>query len=380
MSFQVLNTDGNARCGRLTLTHGIVDTPAFMPVGTYGAVKTLAPNELMANGTQILLGNTYHLFLRPGLKVLSQFGGLHKFMGWHGPILTDSGGYQIFSLSQKNRVSDEGVHFQSHLNGDSFLLTPELCAQIQQTIGSDVAMVLDECVCLPNDIQVILNAAKRSLEWAKRFLNVPRMRTQKIFGIVQGGIQLEIRRWSLEKTLELPVDGLAIGGLAVGESIKARLSVLEDLKELLPTPLPRYLMGLGTPRDLVECVARGYDLFDCVLPTRNARNGGLFTKKGLLNIRNQKYTNDRAPIDDLCPCHTCQNYSRAYLRHLFQTKEMLGCRLATIHNLHYYHQLMSEMKSHIRANTFTVFYQSAMPELALAYSQKLPLGEVSCTQ
>lgn len=368
--FKILASEGWARRGELTLSHGVVQTPTFMPVGTYGAVKTLSPRDLKDVGTTILLGNTYHLFIRPGLEVLKSFGGLHNFMQWPGPILTDSGGFQIFSLGALKKVDDNGVRFQSHLNGDTHFLTPELSAEIQQVIHSDIAMVLDELVALPNTPEVLRGAVKRSLAWAKRFLAVPRKEGQLIFGILQGGTSKELRRESLDGSLELPFDGLAVGGLSVGEPHDAMVEVLEFLAPDLPSALPHYLMGVGTPRDLLEAVYRGIDLFDCVLPTRNARNGAFFTHEGLLNIRNQKHQNDPNPIDPECGCECCQNFSRAYLRHLFQTKEILGCRLATLHNLYYYQRFMLAMRSAIEKGQFGSFYQEMRPRLATAYPDK----------
>ncbi|MFM8269704.1 MAG: tRNA guanosine(34) transglycosylase Tgt, partial [Pseudomonadota bacterium] len=329
MSFEVIKSDGFARYGKLTLSHGIVETPVFMPVGTYGVVKTQTPDELKNLGTQILLGNTYHLYLRPGLELLKQFGGLHSFMNWNGPILTDSGGFQVFSLGSLRKMSEEGVLFRSPLNGDEIFLTPELSAEIQQVIGSDIAMVLDECISLPAKEEDVENAVRRSARWAERFFNFPRKSGQKRYAILQGGTSLAFRKLSWELTQNFPMDGLAVGGLSVGEPHQEMIHVLEGLAPILPVILPHYLMGVGTPRDILEAVRCGIDQFDCVLPTRNARNGGFFTPKGLLNIRNSDYKLDSTPIDENCSCECCQHYSRAYLRHLFQVKEILGCRLAT---------------------------------------------------
>lgn len=365
--FSVLKTEGFARRGRLLLAHGTVETPVFMPVGTYGAVKTVTPSELEEAGSQILLGNTYHLNLRPGMEVLEKLGGLHRFMGWSRPILTDSGGFQIFSLSQFKKISETGVQFRSPLNGDLIDLTPESCAKIQQTIGSDIAMVLDELVALPAERAVVATAVERSHRWAERFLTVPRREGQKVFGICQGGTDAELRRESLERTLSLPIDGLALGGLSVGEPFSAMVSTLEHLATILPPKLPHYLMGVGTPRDLLEGVRNGVDLFDCVLPTRNARNGGFFTDEGLINIRNAQYRLDDTPIDATCECPCCRRYSRSYLRHLFLMKEILGCRLATQHNLHYYHRLMFRMRNALDSGTFGAFYKETAPRLRTAY-------------
>jgi queuine tRNA-ribosyltransferase len=367
MKQTVLKTEGHARRTRMELAHGSVETPVFMPVGTYGAVKTVTPEEVAAAGSQIILGNTYHLNLRPGVEVLAPFGGLHNFMGWKGPILTDSGGFQVFSLSQFKKLTEEGVVFRSPVNGDLLNLTPESCAQIQQAIGSDIAMVLDELVALPSPREVVRAAVERSHRWAARFLAVPRRADQNIFGICQGGTDADLRKESLERTLSLPIDGLALGGLSVGEPFDAMVATLEGLAPSLPTHLPRYLMGVGTPRDLLEGVKNGIDMFDCVLPTRNARNGGFFTDRGLLNIRNSQYRLDTGPIDPDCACPCCRGFSRAYLRHLFQMKEILGCRLATLHNLHYYHRLMFRMREALESDRFGAFYNEMRPQLAEAY-------------
>ncbi len=368
--FEVLKTEGFARRGRLTLEHGIVETPVFMPVGTVGAVKTMSSPELKSIGSQIILGNTYHLYLRPGPEILKLFNGLHSFMNWDRPILTDSGGFQVFSLGKLKKVTDEGVKFQSHLNGDTIFLTPELSCQIQQTIGSDIAMLFDECVALPNTEKVLREAVHRSILWGKRFFEVPPHPYQKIFGIIQGGTSIPLRLESLELTLNLPIDGLAVGGLSVGEPHVEMVHVLSEIAPKLPPKLPHYLMGVGTPRDILEAVNCGIDMFDCVLPTRNARNGGFFTHDGLLNIRNSSHAKDNRPIEEGCECECCKNYSRAYLRHLFSTKEILGLRLATIHNLSYYHRFMSDIRQSLENGTFSSFYQKMKPRLTAAYQDK----------
>lgn len=368
--FEVLSTSGFARRGRLTLAHGVVETPTFMPVGTLAAVKTVAPWELEELGAQIILGNTYHLYLRPGLEVLRHFGGMHRFMQWDKPILTDSGGFQVFSLDARRKVTDSGVTFRSHLNGDLLELTPELSAEIQRVIGSDIAMVFDECVGLPSTPEKVAAAVDRSYAWAQRFFNEPRLAGQKIFGIAQGGTSADERQRSLELTLRLPLDGLAIGGLSVGEPHTEMIAVLDGLAPQLPGHLPHYLMGVGTPRDLLEAVHRGIDMFDCVLPTRNGRNGGFFTSDGLLNIRNQAHQLSEEPVDANCDCRCCRNFTRGYLRHLFQTREILGCRLATLHNLHYYHRFMSAIRSALEAGQFSAFYQTWAPRLAMAYPDR----------
>ncbi|NBX68591.1 MAG: tRNA guanosine(34) transglycosylase Tgt [Proteobacteria bacterium] len=368
--FEVLKKSAFARRGRLTLHHGVVETPVFMPVGTVGAVKTMSPHELKEVGSQIILGNTYHLYLRPGLETLKLFNGLHKFMNWDKPILTDSGGFQVFSLGKLKKLTEEGVQFQSHLNGDTIFLTPELSAQIQQTIGSDIAMLFDECVALPNTEKNLREAVHRSLRWGQRFFEVPRHPYQKIFGIIQGGTSVPLRLESLEGTLKLPLDGLAVGGLSVGEPHAEMIHVLSEIAAYLPQNLPHYLMGVGTPRDILEAVNCGIDMFDCVLPTRNARNGGFFTHDGLLNIRNSSHTHDQNPIDATCLCECCKNYSRAYLRHLFLTKEILGLRLATLHNLYYYHRFMSEIRNALDNGTFPSFYEMMKPRLTVAYPDR----------
>lgn len=369
-TFEIVKTSGWARRGRLHLAHGTVETPVFMPVGTYGAVKTLSPRELEAAGSQIILGNTYHLYLRPGLEVLRRFQGLHRFMGWSRPILTDSGGFQIFSLGNSLDLDEDGVTFRSHLNGDKIRLTPEISAEIQRAIGSDIAMVLDELVALPNSPAKIREALERSFRWAERFLKEPRLPGQKIFGIVQGGTDHELRRISLDRTASLQgMDGIAIGGLSVGESHEEMVRTLRFLEDKLPREMPHYLMGVGTPLDILEGIRCGIDMFDCVLPTRNARNGGLFMDEGLLNIRNQIHQMDEAPIAPGCECETCRHHSRGYLRHLFQTKEILGCRLATIHNVHYYQQLIIRIRKALEAGEFDSFYAEWLPRLKAAYGK-----------
>lgn len=368
--FSLLKQEGWARRGRLKLPHGTIETPVFMPVGTVGTVKAMSPRELRESGTQILLGNTYHLYLRPGLETLKRFGGLHSFMNWDGPILTDSGGFQVFSLGKLRSINDEGVVFQSHLNGDKIFLTPELSAEIQQVIGSDIAMAFDECVALPASDEQIRTALNRSILWAKRFLNCPRPTPQKVFGIIQGGHVAALRKESLEKTLALEWDGIAVGGLSVGEPRSVMLEVLEGLSAGLPSQLPHYLMGVGSPLDILESVRLGIDMFDCVLPTRNGRNGGFFTDDGLLNIRNHQYKEDKSPIQDGCECECCQQFSRAYLRHLFQAKEILGCRLATLHNLHYYHAFMQRVRSELENGTFESWYRITRERLSAGYPER----------
>lgn len=371
--FQTLAREGFARRGRLHLAHGTVETPVFMPVGTYGAVKGIDPLELEALGTQILLGNTYHLHLRPGPERMAAYGGLHQFMAWNKPILTDSGGFQVFSLSGFRKMDEDGVTFRSQLDGALVRLTPEIVAATEAAIGSDIAMVLDECPSLPADRDTLRKAVERSARWAKRFLQVPRREGQRVFGIVQGGTDPELRRQSLERTVALVadgMDGLAIGGLSVGEPHDEMIATLETMAPTLPDALPHYLMGVGTPLDILEAVRRGVDMFDCVLPTRNGRNGGFFTDRGLVNIRNAQYKDQNGPVDPDCRCTTCTRFSAAYLRHLFQIGEMLGPRLATIHNLHYYHDLMRALRRALEAGRFEAFYEEKRPLLRAGYGQK----------
>jgi queuine tRNA-ribosyltransferase len=349
MNFSVSHLDGEARRGVLELAHGRVDTPAFMPVGTYGTVKAMSPEEVAASGAQIVLGNTFHLWLRPGLEVISRHGGLHRFMNWNGPILTDSGGFQVFSLETLRKINEEGVHFSSPINGDRLLLTPEESMKIQQVLNSDIAMVLDECLAYPASEKKAAESMRLSLRWAARSRKAWQSENA-LFGIVQGGVYPHLRAESLASLRKIGFDGYAIGGLAVGEPKEERLKVLESTR--LPEDRPRYLMGVGTPEDMIEAVAAGVDMFDCVLPTRNARNGWLFTRYGDIRIRNARYRDDTAPLDESCACYTCRNYSRAYLYHLDKTKEILGARLNTLHNLHYYQEFMKDLRSSIEAGTF----------------------------
>ena len=346
MKFQVLNTDGEARRGVLELAHGRVDTPAFMPVGTYGTVKAMSPDELAALGAQIVLGNTFHLWLRPGLEVIGKHGGLHRFMGWDKPILTDSGGFQVFSLATMRKISEEGVQFASPINGDRLFLTPEEAMRIQQVLNSDIAMAFDECTAYPATEQQAADSMRLSMRWAKRsrgsFNGV-------LFGIVQGGIYENLRDESLAELKAIGFDGYAIGGLAVGEPEEDRARIMAHVAPRLPADKPRYLMGMGTPEDIIGAVAAGVDMFDCVLPTRNARNGWLFTRYGDIRIRNARYRDDMAPLDERCACYTCRNFTRAYLYHLQKANEILGARLNTLHNLHYYQELMRELRAAIES-------------------------------
>jgi queuine tRNA-ribosyltransferase len=349
MNFSVSHVDGEARRGVLALAHGRVDTPAFMPVGTYGTVKAMSPEEVAASGAQIVLGNTFHLWLRPGLEVISRHGGLNRFMSWTGPILTDSGGFQVFSLQTLRKVTEEGVHFSSPINGDRLLLTPEESMKIQQVLNSDIAMVFDECLAYPASEKKAAESMRLSLRWAARSRKAWESENA-LFGIVQGGVYPHLRAESLASLRTIGFDGYAIGGLAVGEPKEERLKVLASTR--LPEDRPRYLMGVGTPEDIIEAVAAGVDMFDCVLPTRNARNGWLFTRYGDIRIRNARYREDTAPLDESCACYTCRNYSRAYLYHLDKTKEILGARLNTLHNLHYYQELMRDLRLAVEQSRF----------------------------
>jgi queuine tRNA-ribosyltransferase len=349
MNFKVTKKDGAARRGILELAHGRVDTPAFMPVGTYGTVKAMSPVEVAASGAQIVLGNTFHLWLRPGLEVIGRHGGLHRFMAWQGPILTDSGGFQVFSLGELRKISEEGVHFASPINGDRLLLTPEESMRIQRVLNSDIAMVFDECLAYPATESAAADSMRLSMRWAARSRKAWES-DNALFGIVQGGVYQHLREESVRSLVEIGFDGYAIGGLAVGEPKEERLRILAHTR--LPEDKPRYLMGVGTPEDIVEAVAAGLDMFDCVLPTRNARNGWLFTRYGDIRIRNARYRDDTAPLDERCGCYTCRNFTRAYLYHLDKTKEILGARLNTLHNLHYYQELMSELRSAIQDGIF----------------------------
>jgi queuine tRNA-ribosyltransferase len=367
--FEVLATDGASRRGRLTLTHGTVETPVFMPVGTYGTVKAMAPWELNESGAQIVLGNTFHLWLRPGLDVIEAHRGLHRFMGWQAPILTDSGGFQVFSLGTLRKILEEGVRFASPVNGDRLFLTPEESMRIQNVLDSDIAMVFDECT--PYEInglaateQEAAASMRLSLRWAQRSsdafaqLGESSGRRNALFGIVQGGMYEQLRDESLAGLIDIGFDGYAIGGLSVGEPKDEMLRVLRHTAPRLPADRPRYLMGVGTPEDLIEGIAAGIDMFDCVMPTRNARNGWLFTRFGDLKLRNSRYRDETGPVDESCSCATCRNFSRAYLRHLQRVNEILGARLNTIHNLHFYLSLMHEARTAIEHGRFEAFRQA----------------------
>lgn len=347
MHFQVLQTDGAARRGQLRFARGTVETPAFMPVGTYGAVKTLTPEEVRASGADIILGNTFHLMLRPGTTIIGDHGGLHGFMHWDRPILTDSGGFQVFSLAAIRKITEAGVKFQSPIDGSVVFLGPEESMAVQRALGSDIVMIFDECTPYPATETEARQSMELSLRWARRSKIAHGDHAAALFGIVQGGMYPHLRHISAEGLRELGFDGYAIGGLAVGEPPAERLGILDHTVPLLPAHAPRYLMGVGKPEDIIEAVRRGVDLFDCVLPTRNARNGHLFTRHGDIRIRNSRYRADSRPLDETCSCYTCRHYSRAYLRHLDQCHETLGARLNTIHNLHYYQDLMRDLRDAI---------------------------------
>ena len=357
MRFEVLATSGAARRGRLTLGHGVVETPVFMPVGTYGTVKAMSPAELTDIGAQIVLGNTFHLWLRPGTEVIAAHGGLHAFMGWQRPILTDSGGFQVWSLGPLRRVQEEGVAFASPVNGDKLFLTPEISMQIQQALDSDIAMVFDECTPYPATHEEAAASMEMSLRWAARSLaEFARIGNRNaLFGIVQGGMHDDLREASLAGLVDIGFPGYAIGGLSVGEPKDEMLRVLATVAPKMPTDKPRYLMGVGTPEDLVAGVVSGVDMFDCVIPTRNARNGWLFTRFGDVKIRNAAHRTDTSPLDATCGCYTCRNFSRAYLHHLQRVNEILGARLATIHNLFYYHALMSELREAVAGGALPAY-------------------------
>jgi queuine tRNA-ribosyltransferase len=375
MKFEHITNDKQARRGRLTFDRGSVETPAFMPVGTYGTVKAMTPEELRDTGAEIILGNTFHLMLRPGTEVISAHGDLHDFMHWDGPILTDSGGFQVFSLGKLRKITEEGVTFNSPVNGDKVFLGPEESMEVQRALGSDIVMCFDECTPYPADEKQTRESMELSLRWGKRSkdahdaqgcANVAGGRTpgategnpNALFGIVQGGMYENLRAESVAGLKEIGFDGYAIGGLSVGEPKEDMLRILSHTAPLLPEDSPRYLMGVGKPEDIVEAVLKGIDMFDCVMPTRNARNGHIFTREGVIKIRNAQYERDTRPLDDQCGCYTCQNYSRSYLRHLDKTGEILGSRLNTIHNLYYYQELMRGLREAIEAGDLDTFVAS----------------------
>ncbi|MBX9866950.1 MAG: tRNA guanosine(34) transglycosylase Tgt [Burkholderiales bacterium] len=357
LKFEVLKTDGHARLGRMELNHGVVETPIFMPVGTYGAVKAMSPYDLHQANAQIILGNTFHLWLRPGMDIISKFGGLHKFNCWDKPILTDSGGFQVFSLGKLRKIKEEGVYFQNPIDGSKLFLSPEKSMEIQTVLNSDIAMIFDECTPYPADYQTARESMEMSLRWAERSRNAfdEYQNPNALFGIVQGGMYNDLRQRSLTELMKIGFDGIAIGGLSVGEPKEEMNRMLDEMKDMLPADKPHYLMGVGTPEDLVYGVSKGIDMFDCVMPTRNARNGWLFTRFGDVKIKNAKYKDDTRPLDESCSCYTCQNFSRAYLHHLFKIGEILGSHLNTVHNIHYYLELMQEIRQAIAEGKFSEF-------------------------
>jgi len=355
MQFSLEATDGAARAGRLVLTHGVIETPVFMPVGTYGTVKAMTPEELVDLGAQIILGNTYHLMLRPGEQLVAELGGLHRFMHWERPILTDSGGFQVFSLGDLRRIDEAGVTFRSPIDGDKVFLDPERSMAVQRALGSDIVMAFDECTPYPATREAACASMELSMRWAARSKAAHGDNPSALFGIVQGGVYPELRRQSAAQLLDIGFDGYAIGGLSVGEPKEDMLEMTAHTAALLPTDRPRYLMGVGTPADLVEGVRRGIDMFDCVMPTRNARNGHLFTSTGVVRIRNAVHRRADAPLDPACDCYTCRHYSRAYLHHLDRQNEILGARLNTLHNLAYYLGLMRQARAAVQRGTYAAF-------------------------
>ncbi len=347
MQFDLLTTEGPARRGRLQFARGVVDTPAFMPVGTYGTVKAMSMDEIKAMGAQIVLGNTFHLMLRPGTEIIRKHGSLHNFMHWAGPILTDSGGFQVFSLGETRKITEQGATFRSTINGEMIFLSPEKSMQVQRELGADIVMVFDECTPFPADEQTARLSMEMSLRWAARSKEAHGDNPAALFGIVQGGMYPQLRERSLAGLVDIGFDGYALGGLSVGEPKEEMMKVLDFITAKMPTEKPRYLMGVGTPDDLIQGVLRGIDMFDCVMPTRNARNGHLFTTEGVVRLRNSQYKSDTRPLDPNCACYTCSNYSRAYLYHLDKCKEMLGGRLNSYHNLYYYQKLMQNLRAAI---------------------------------
>ncbi len=372
MKFEVQQTDEMARTGMLRFRRGDVRTPAFMPVGTYGSVKSVTPEEVTESGAEMILGNTFHLMLRPGTEVTRKHGGLHEFMNWRGPILTDSGGFQVFSLADRRKLVEDGVRFRSPVNGDEVFLTPEKSMEVQHDLNADVTMIFDECTPYPATEDEARTSMELSLRWARRsrdrfdqLKEAEPGRGEALFGIVQGGIYDTLRKRSLDGLVEIGFDGYAVGGLAVGEPEEERNAVMDHLMPMMPADSPRYLMGVGTPVDIAEAVSRGIDMFDCVMPTRHARTGHLFTSLGVVKIRNARHTDDTGPLDPDCQCYTCRNYSRAYLRHLEKCGEILGSRLNTMHNLYYYQQLMKDLHEAIQAGTL----DDKLAELRTIYAE-----------
>jgi queuine tRNA-ribosyltransferase len=358
--FELIKKDpfSKARLGKIETAHGSFTTPAFLPVGTQGTIKSLSPEELVEIGVEVILGNTYHLYLRPGHETIGKLGGLHQFIHWDRPILTDSGGYQVYSLGGLRKISEEGVTFQSHLDGSLHLLTPERVMEIQKTLGTDIAMVLDECVPYPSSYDYIKASTSLTTRWAKRCLHMRQEEGPAFFAIVQGGMYRDLREGSAQSLVEMDFEGYAVGGLSVGEPKSIMLDVLEWTTSLLPENAPRYLMGVGAPEDILSAAMLGIDLFDCVLPTRNARNGTLFTHSGKISIKQAQYRDDGRPVDENCLCYTCRHYSRAYLRHLYLANEILSSRLNTIHNLFYYMNFMKRIQEAIRENRLLAFHKA----------------------
>lgn len=355
MKFELDKVDGSARRGRLKFDRGTVETPAFMPVGTYGTVKAMTAEELQDLGARIILGNTFHLMLRPGTEIIRQHGDLHDFMHWNGPILTDSGGFQVFSLAEMRKITEQGVTFNSPVDGSKVELTPEISMQVQRDLGSDIVMIFDECTPYPASYDEVKKSMELSLRWAQRSKIAHADNPSALFGIVQGGMYADQRKRSIERLVEIDFDGYAIGGLSVGEPAEERNQMLDVCLPDMPKAKPRYLMGVGKPEDLIESVRRGIDMFDCVIPTRNARTGYLYTRDGIIKIRNSRYAADTAPVDENCGCYTCRNYSRSYLRHLDKCHEILGSRLNTIHNLYYFQDLMKKIRQSIEQERFDTF-------------------------
>lgn len=349
MQFEIDSSDGHARRGRLKFPRGVVETPCFMPVGTYGTVKGMLPRDIVASGAQIILGNTFHLMLRPGTEVVKTHGDLHDFIGWQGPILTDSGGFQVFSLGDLRKITEEGVTFRSPIDGKKIFLNPEISMQVQRDLGADIVMIFDECTPYPASHSEARESMEMSLRWAERSKAAHGENSSALFGIVQGGMFEDLRSQSLSGLTDIGFDGYAIGGLSVGEPKEDMVRVLDHMADAMPKSQPRYLMGVGKPEDIVEAVCRGIDMFDCVMPTRNARNGHLFTRNGVVKIRNAVHRYDTRPLDESCDCYTCQNFSRAYLHHLEKCGEMLGAQLNTIHNLQHYQRIMQELREAIAA-------------------------------
>ena len=369
ITFALQGHDGKARAGKIETPRGSIHTPIFMPVGTLGTVKAMNPEELKDIGAEIILGNTYHLHLRPSDSLIAKLGGLHRFMNWDRPILTDSGGFQVFSLAKLHKRSEEGVRFQSHLDGSSFWLTPEISIGIQENLGSDIMMVFDECPELPASREKLQESLELTTRWARRCKEAQKT-DQALFGIVQGGGELDLRRQSLEQMTEIGLDGYALGGLSVGESKEEMYFVLDHVAHEMPAATPRYLMGVGEPEDLLAGIEAGIDMFDCVMPTRNARNGNLFTSEGKVTIKQAKYREDERPLDPNCNCNTCQHYSRAYLRHLYQCNEILAMRLNTLHNLHFYLQLVRDSRDAILAGSFSAFRQTRLQQWRSSQQQE----------